>query len=1279
MDWIYSITFLILVLSSGFALISPIVKKSRRRVGQHREDGILIIHDPPDAEFEIVAVPGLGSHPEHTWEGVTLAGDGSRKRVHLLRHLLPNDFEKARIVSFAHNTNWLVDGAAQTADQLGKRLLAYLVEKRQGRRLPITFIGHSFGGIIIKKALCESGDSGDIPINTRGIIFLGTPHQGSSASRWGAAVASLTGFLGSDRTLLLSLQSHSSYLSDLEDSFRGWVLPKSPHIKVISFHESKPTYMFGWLSIGHIVNRNEALGYAGKSDSIDKDHSGMNKFSGHDDPQYIRLKREIDNLGQWDKPYKYICNKYYTNDKLKIVRLSREALPLENCYINLAIVAKLGKDVEHQSSPFSRYSRLEVETLAKGLQIKLKALFNSFEEANGRTIEPRRILIRGRAGVGKTTLCKKIVHDFIYCKLWKGLFDRVLWIPLRILKEEKSRESLGSLFSYIYFTKYDGAILAENLWRAMEDNAYSAKSLLILDGLDEVSELLHSSEESKSRVLKQLLAMPNVIITARPHVILPNEFEKADLELETIGFSPNQVHQYLDRVVKDTVKVEEIQSFLGKHWLLQSLVRIPIQLDALCLIWSDDLDDDMPETMTAVYEAISERLWKKDILRLKNPDEYRLAAASPSEIPTFIEDEIQLVEFLAFTGIRNNIIDFQRRHRKAISELAPPREGIVLDQLLGELSFLRASDSADVPQRSYHFIHLTFQEFFAAWYFKRHWESGENLEYIDFQSDKPKICSIRPVEFLEENRYDIRYDVVWRFTVGLIEPDKIPKFFKQIEEGRLDLLGYRHQQLVMHCMSEVRTPFELQSRPELEKRLSGWLLLEIDFKGFPLLARESDFPDEALRSALNRSSKSQKEAILLSIEEVGRYLSNTAVQVLKETFTDTEPHTRSLAIRALTAQPQLSEHTVEATIQLLIDKDADKDDQEIVIKDLARERQDLGLPERLRKAIIPLIGDAHKYAYDHSELRAIIDEVNEAMEEQSSLSKKTITTLVTLLRSATDTVQYEAIMKLRQHSDLPEEIVSALVELLEDVADNASNFGPNKHSTVQTAVTSVLYHQSNLSHETGITLARLVDNMGLTEAAMKNIIGMLAEHLNTPEKVITEFIRQFREMGRDRVGSRPFIHSFALSKISKEIVRELVKLLEDADWEVRYDAADILSHQEDLSEEANAIEALARSSSAGIQYTAAVALGKRSSLPEQTVRGLVQLLSNDSNARSNAAEPLKNRSLSIQSRRTLIGLLKDDNPGIRTHAAEVLAWQPSLSSETICAILVMFQDMNRSD
>lgn len=294
----------------------------------------------------------------------------------------------------------------------------------------------------------------------------------------------------------------------------------------------------------------------------------------------------------------FIRDKHYTPETLKIERLSGEALSMDKCYINLAVVEQPAHNTVRSGtrlaqgdgpipSAFSLSARLRIDTPGKHIQVELPTLFNERKGPDGRPIRPRRILIRGRAGVGKTTLCKKMVHDFVHHHAWNELFDRILWVPLRTLKRKPDKGyNLEALLLRNFFANTPNReLLAKELEKSLHAIEFG-RTLFILDGLDEVSEGLDGDSEMH-QFLEFLLKRPNVIITSRPSMKFSKDLH-TDLELETIGFYPHQVKEYIEKVFTDPEtgavdpKVGEVQTFLQSHLLIQGLVRIPIQLDAIC-------------------------------------------------------------------------------------------------------------------------------------------------------------------------------------------------------------------------------------------------------------------------------------------------------------------------------------------------------------------------------------------------------------------------------------------------------------------------------------------------------------------------------------------------------------------------------------------------------------------------------------------------------------------------------------------------------------------------
>lgn len=116
------------------------------------------------------------------------------------------------------------------------------IEKEQTREL--VFVGYSYGGLVIKQALVrafEKADYGKIAKQTRGILFLGTPHRGSAFSWTGWLMALALRPLGSNPLLLAEIEHRSKALLDLDRHFQSMLNTLSNKVKVFHFFERRPT------------------------------------------------------------------------------------------------------------------------------------------------------------------------------------------------------------------------------------------------------------------------------------------------------------------------------------------------------------------------------------------------------------------------------------------------------------------------------------------------------------------------------------------------------------------------------------------------------------------------------------------------------------------------------------------------------------------------------------------------------------------------------------------------------------------------------------------------------------------------------------------------------------------------------------------------------------------------------------------------------------------------------------------------------------------------------
>ncbi len=540
----------------------------------------------------------------------------------------------------------------------------------------------------------------------------------------------------------------------------------------------------------------------------------------------------------------------YTAKGLDIQRLSGPTLSMEHCYINLAIVEyeKICKEEEQSKEEkvvldrFHRLPNFEAMNSNQQKLVPLHKLFDPRELSKGTTVTPKRILIRGRAGAGKTTLSKKIVYEYTQKGQWRDRFDYLLWIPLRTLKGKKKCDWV-TLFHETYFQHHPKGLALAKMLETQINGPAKEKTLLVLDGWDEVAQEW-GEHEPMAEFLKSLLNQPAVLITSRPYVDL-KQAQSMDLELETVGFSPENVTEYLDnQAMMPVSQAQEMKHFIQSTPFIQGLVNVPIQLDALCYSW-DEIKRVQREaqgsvTITSLYQAIMNKLWRKDMLRLGKQEGGKLLTESqvnalerPSRIEKLVRAEQNFLSTLAFRGLQRNQIEFSHSDLHALIEQLET-EGVdlplTLEDNLKKLSFLH-TDDAEEGQRSYHFMHLTFQEFFAAKHFVQCWETGREINLLSADAKRWTKASAEAFvrQYKYNRRYEIdnpRYEIVWWFVSGLLRGQALNRFFDLLEAEPRDLSGIAHQRLMMNCMHEASHSPDVglasSMRDRLMQNLSQW-------------------------------------------------------------------------------------------------------------------------------------------------------------------------------------------------------------------------------------------------------------------------------------------------------------------------------------------------------------------------------------------------------------------------------------------------------------------------
>ncbi|MCX8565530.1 MAG: HEAT repeat [Glomeribacter sp. 1016415] len=1029
--------------------------------------------------------------------------------------------------------------------------------------------------------------------------------------------------------------------------------------------------------------------------------------------------------------------KHYQLSNLSIQRVSGDKMSLADCYINLAIVEsqaqreKDKKELEKQAATFERLpssERQQLEATNPNKLIALEKLFDSQKLRDGSEGIPKRILIQGRAGIGKTTLCKKLVYEYHENGLWQGRFESLLWIPLRQLKTH-SPKRLEDLLCNQYFVGHESR-QAQALSKVF--HAHQDKTLFILDGLDEVIGEL--DERSPLRELVQhLLTQAHVVITSRPAGVETSLLGQLDLELETVGFSPDNVQAYIEKFVPESNQAA-IQQFINRTPLIQGLVNIPIQLDALCYSWDRLPKDPETITMSMLYEAMVDKLWRKDGVRLEKQDKGKTVASnviqtsSKAKLEKLMESEIHYLGYLAFKGLEEGKIEFNAeeldQYQAELEDKFPGKEfSFSFTDDLKKTSFLHTADiRRPEAERHYHFLHLTFQEFFAAKFLAGHLQAytkAERAPIYVVQKDLGVMPQRNELEaFIATYKYNPRYEIVWWMVAGLLKGAVLENFFHVLEQSPRDLIGMRHQQVMSGCLNEARTQLKATTIAQLEKELMQWLEFEIKIgQSYSRLGRQRIFPEYLLLKSLSQIEGKKKERVVETL--VARpALSGVTVQALISCLKDENQNVRDAAARALGRQNPLSGEAVQALISSL--KDGDENVRDAAARALGGQRTLSG--EAVQTLISYLKGDNEivrdaaaralggQRMLSGEAVQALISSLKDDDEnvrsaaastlgDQSTLSGESVQALISSLKDDDENVRSAAASALGDQSTLSGEAVQALISSLKDDDENVRDaaamalggqsmlsgeavqalisYLKNDSGDVRSAAANALGGQSMLSGEAVQALIScLKDDDENVRSAAALVLGDQTPPSGEAVQALTSYLK-------DENRSVRFAAARALggqSTLSSDAVQVLISYLKDDSGDVRFAAARVLGDQRTLSGEAvQALISYLKDDDQNVRSAAAWALSGQSTLSGEAIQALISYLKDDDqNVRSAAARALRGQStLSGEAVQALISSLKDDDENVRSAAASALGGQSTLSSDAVQALISSLKDENR--
>lgn len=410
------------------------------------------------------------------------------------------------------------------------------------------------------------------------------------------------------------------------------------------------------------------------------------------------------------------------------------------------------------------------------------------------------VFLEGMPGMGKSTIVWEL------CRNWDEIeelqkYSLIIFIRLQDKSTQKAR-SVSDLCSHKN-VELNQAIAA-NI------EAGEGKDVLfILDGFDELPFSLRKKSIFVELVKGTYLSQCTVLVTSRPSAtadFLSVAWPHIHKRIEVVGFTKENIKEYAESFF--TSKSEVLEKFLmytSTNIAVRSMMHMPLYSRMVIEVYIQNrtCNGPLPQTTTQLYIEISRTLLKR---YLSCNDQ--LISESTVSFLSSVWTQIRRGWYLMGKSLPEWLSDLPLEQYQAFLSLTKlafegmERNEVIFDNLpnyfihFGFMNVVTELYMGMKASVSHSFLHLTFQEFLAAFHISQ------------LPPDDQK--------YVFENCYTRSdWDVIWRFVAGLTGFSEISNAWEIIQTvGRkgseeCDILVGRHGQkevfpFLTHCLYEAQ-------------------------------------------------------------------------------------------------------------------------------------------------------------------------------------------------------------------------------------------------------------------------------------------------------------------------------------------------------------------------------------------------------------------------------------------------------------------------------------------
>ena len=380
-----------------------------------------------------------------------------------------------------------------------------------------------------------------------------------------------------------------------------------------------------------------------------------------------------------------------------------------------------------EQSPYTEVTLDKVKpTHAQAEKEHIEGYQELFENRNDskthQDVQFKRILLKSDPRLGKSSMAKKIAHDWVM-----GFFTSFTLVFFFSLNLVRAGETIENILIQ-QTPELDALNVTQQRLRKILDH-HRNRVLLILDGLDQHA--LGSNDDIWKIITGQTLQQCNILLTSRPHNTRDIE-QYFSTTAKILGFTKSQARMYAMSIFKDNSKVEAMLNLTpsptksSDDWYYS-----PQLLTFLCSLVKDGLIDLCSKSMNIgdICTRMVRQLYKIFSFRKGIPHEEREFIAM-----------LQKVGWVAWTTLPDTGCDWSRSR--------------VLSHVGGDTfnyGLFTGHEGQEFPHYEtdmieIQFLNGTIQKYLAAFYFIQ--TLSDNEKKLDYASRRPELMENRTFLYL---------------------------------------------------------------------------------------------------------------------------------------------------------------------------------------------------------------------------------------------------------------------------------------------------------------------------------------------------------------------------------------------------------------------------------------------------------------------------------------------------------------------------------------------------